>query len=69
MIYSRLKTNHVQPKTPLFTSDSQHPPRSGHAVYLYGAYREYSLKVHLRHLAVNFYHNILLLYSLAKHVF
>ena len=29
-----LKTDHVQPKTPLFTSDSKHPPRSGHAVYL-----------------------------------
>ena len=24
----------MQPKTPLFTSDSQHPPRFGHAVYL-----------------------------------
>ena len=24
----------MQPKTPLFTSGSQHPPRFGHAVYL-----------------------------------
>ena len=24
----------MQPKTPLFTSDSQHPPRFRHAVYL-----------------------------------
>ena len=24
----------MQPKTPLFTSDNQHPPRFGHAVYL-----------------------------------
>ena len=24
----------MQPQTPLFTSDSQNPPRSGHAVYL-----------------------------------
>ena len=24
----------MQPKTPLFTSDSQHPPRLGHVVYL-----------------------------------
>ena len=24
----------MQPKTPLFTCNSQHPPRSGHAVYL-----------------------------------
>ena len=24
----------MQPKTPLFTSNSQHPPRFGHAVYL-----------------------------------
>ena len=24
----------MQPKTPLFTSDSQHPPRFGHVVYL-----------------------------------
>ena len=28
----------MQPKTPLFTSGSQHPPRFGHAVYLGGAY-------------------------------
>ena len=27
-------SDHVQPKTPLFTSDSQHPPRFRHAVYL-----------------------------------
>ena len=26
----------MQPKTPLFTSGSQHPPRFGHAVYLGG---------------------------------
>ena len=26
----------MQPKTPLFTSDSQHPPRFRHAVYLGG---------------------------------
>ena len=27
----------MQPKTPLFTSDSQRPPRFGHAVYLGGS--------------------------------
>ena len=27
----------MQPKTPLFTSDSQHPPRFRHAVYLGGS--------------------------------
>ena len=31
---NRLNTDHVQPKNPLFTSDSQHPPRSRHAVHL-----------------------------------
>ena len=31
---NHLKADHVQPKTPLFTSDSQHPPRFRHAVYL-----------------------------------
>ena len=34
MIYNHLKADHVQPKTPLFTSGSQHPPRFDHAVYL-----------------------------------
>ena len=34
MILNHLKADHVQPKTPLFTSDSQHPPRFRHAVYL-----------------------------------
>ena len=33
---NRLNTDHVQPKNPLFTSDSQHPPRSKHAVHLGG---------------------------------
>ena len=33
---NHLKADHVQPKTPWFTSDSQHPPRFGHAVYLGG---------------------------------
>ena len=31
---SRLKTDHVQPKTPLLNSDSKRPLRSGHAFYL-----------------------------------
>ena len=34
MKYNRLNTDHVQPKNSLFTSDSQHPPRSIHAVHL-----------------------------------
>ena len=34
MIQNHLKADYVQPKTPLFTSDSQHPPRFRHAVYL-----------------------------------
>ena len=34
MIKNHLKADYVQPKTPLFTSDSQHPPRFRHAVYL-----------------------------------
>ena len=34
MILNHLKADHVQPKIPLFTSDSQHPPRFRHAVYL-----------------------------------
>ena len=29
-------TDHVQPQNSLFTSDSQHPPRSRHAVHLGG---------------------------------
>ena len=35
------KADHVQPKTPLFTSGSQHPPRFGHAVYLGGDANNY----------------------------
>ena len=31
---NHLKADHVQPKTSLFTSGNQHPPRFGHAVYL-----------------------------------
>ena len=31
---NRLNTDHVQPQNPLFTSGSQHPPRSRHAVHL-----------------------------------
>ena len=34
MEQKRLKTDHVQPKNPLFTSDSKHPPRSRHAAHL-----------------------------------
>ena len=34
MIQNHLKADHVQPNTPLFTSDSQHPPRFRHGVYL-----------------------------------
>ena len=34
MKLNRLNTYHVQPQNPLFTSDSQHPPRSRHAVHL-----------------------------------
>ena len=34
MKQNRLNTDHVQPKNSLFTSDSQHPPRSIHAVHL-----------------------------------
>ena len=36
MKQNRLNTDHVQPKKSLFTSDSQHPPRSIHAVNLGG---------------------------------
>ena len=36
MKLNRLNTYHVQPQNPLFTSDSQHPPRSRHAVHLGG---------------------------------
>ena len=36
----------MQPKTPLFTSGSQHPPRFGHAVYL-GEYMHGDLCKHL----------------------
>ena len=34
MKINRLNTDHVQPQNPLFTSDSQHPPKSRHAVHL-----------------------------------
>ena len=36
MKLNRLNTDHVQPQNPLFTSGSQHPPRSRHAVHLGG---------------------------------
>ena len=34
MKLNRLNTDHVQPQNPWFTSGSQHPPRSRHAVHL-----------------------------------
>ena len=47
------QADHVQPKTPLFTSGSQHPPRFGHAVYLGGIVVPFHVPFQANHASKN----------------